>query len=163
MKKTIATIAAVAAVSFAAPALAQNANFTGVRTELHASVSDYSRLPALNEIGYAGVVGVDAPIGDRWTVGAEIEAANLFDNDGRELGVGARLGYAASDNVLLFGRVGYAHLDDVANRNFEGAAVGAGVQWNISPRTHLTTQYRFTNYNQGADSHGVSFGVGYRF
>lgn len=163
MNKTIAILAAVAAISVAGTASAQNAGFTGVRTEIHASVKDYSNLSSLNEVGYNAVVGVDAPIGNRWTVGAELEAANVFDNEGRELGVGARLGYAASEDVLLFGRVGYSHLDDVRNRSFDGASVGAGAEWRISERTHLTTQYRFTNYDQGADSHGVAFGVGYRF
>ena len=163
MKKTIAIVAALAALTVAGTASAQNTNFTGVRTEVHASVKDYSNLSSLNKVGYNGVIGVDAPLGDRWTVGAEVEAANVFDNEGREFGVGARLGYAATDTVLVFGRVGYAHLDNVRNRNFDGASVGAGVQWNISERTHLTSQYRYTNYDQGADSNGVSVGIGYRF
>jgi opacity protein-like surface antigen len=155
--------AAVAVLTTAGTASAQNANFTGVRTEVHASVNDYQNVSSLNEIGYNAVIGVDAPLGDRWTVGAEVEAANVFDDEGRELGVGARLGYAASDTVLVFARAGYSHLDDVRNRSFDGASVGAGVQWNISERTHLTSQYRYTNYDQGADSNGVSVGIGYRF
>lgn len=160
----IAAGAAALALTACQPAqAADNAGFTGVRTEVHATVSDFSRIPNLNDVGYNAVIGVDAPIATNWTVGAEVEAKNVFDNDGRAYGVGARLGYALNENVLVFGRVGYDRLEALNTRTLDGASYGAGAEWRISERTHLTGQYRYTNYEQGADAHTVGVGIGYRF
>lgn len=160
----IAASAAALALAACQPAeAAENAGFTGVRTEVHATVSDFSRIPNLNDVGYNAVIGVDAPLGNRFTAGAEVEAKNVFDSNGRAYGVGARLGYAATENVLVFGRVGYDRLEALNTRTLDGSSYGVGAEWRISERTHLTGQYRHTNYEQGADANTVSVGIGYRF
>lgn len=161
MKTSLLAVAAVALLGLSTPAFAQsNAAFLGVHADVAAGVQDVENDFNTNDVIYSASVGVDAPLDDRWIVGADVTATNVFD-DSREFGVGARLGYAVTDNALVFGRVGYARFEDAQNFSDEGLNLGAGVEWRLSNHTYLTTQYRYTDQADGA--HGAVVGLGYRF
>jgi len=162
--RNITLITAAVVALAATPVLAQdNAAFTGVRAELSAGVADIENDRNVEDFRYTGTVGVDAPLGDRFTIGVEGTATNLFDGDGREYGAGARLGYAFNPRTLGYVRAGYARLEDAGNRTLDGLDVGAGVEWRLSERTHLNTQYKYTDFERGVGSHGLHVGVGLRF
>lgn len=163
MKNFVLAAAAVAVLTAGTASAQSNDNFLGVRGELHAGAADVRNARDVEELRYGVTVGVDAPLGDRFTLGVETEASNVFDNDGRELGVGARLGYAATDNVLLYGRAGYVNLDDARRHTLDGLALGAGAEWRLGERSFVSTEYRYTDFNQNVDSHGVRVGLGVRF
>lgn len=163
MNKTLALLAAATAL-LATPVLAQdNAGFTGVRGELTAGVADVRNARSAEDLRYTGTLGVDAPLGDKFTVGVEGTAENVFDSNGRVFGAGARFGYAVNPNTLVFARAGYARLEDAGNRNLDGLAVGAGAEWRLSERSYLTAQYKYTDFERGVGSNGVHVGVGLRF
>lgn len=164
MNKTLLTLSAAALLLAAGTASAQtNANFTGIRAEAQAVSRDVSNTRNINDLTYAGTLGVDAPLGDRFTIGAETNVTNLFDDNGREFGVGARLGYAVNEDLLVFARAGYARLDDARSRTLEGLAVGAGAEWSLSEHSFISAQYRYTDFEQGVGSHGALIGIGLRF
>ena len=70
---------AAAAALATTPALAQtNAAFTGVRAEVTAGYNDIQNSPDANDVVYGAAVGVDAPLGDRVTIGVEANSSNFF-------------------------------------------------------------------------------------
>jgi outer membrane immunogenic protein len=147
-----------AALAFATPAAAQNAQFVGPRVELQTGING----EADRDVTYGAVLGYDVPITGRATLGADIDATNVFDKDGRILGAGARLGYALHRDVLAYGRLGYANLD-AGRTNLHGVTAGGGLNLRILPHTYINTEYRYTNYNRGVDSHAGLLGIGFRF
>lgn len=164
MNKTtlIAAIVALGSLSIAPAAMAQtNAGFTGVRGEAQVALLDVSKRANADDFTVNGVIGVDAPLGDRFTVGIEGTVDNALNK--AELGAGARIGYAVNDKYLIFGRAGYARLEDARKHKLDGAAYGAGVEYRISERSFVSAQYRYTDYEQGVGSHGALIGVGIRF
>ncbi len=162
MNKTL--IVAIAALALTAtPAVAQtNAGFTGLRTELTAGVNDITHAPDTNDVVYGGAVGVDAPLGDRFTVGVEANAANIFENE-RTIGAAARLGYAFTTNTLGYVHGGYSNYQDVFSRKLDGFTVGAGVEHRISQRTYVKVQYNYSDFNANVGSHAGLVGIGLRF
>lgn len=145
---------------FSTPALAQtNAGFTGPRVELQTGLSDSNISDT--DVTYGAVLGYDAPLSDRVTLGADIQATNAFDRNGRVLGAGARLGYAFNPHTLGYVRAGYANLD--AGKHLNGAAIGGGLEFRLTKNAYLNTEYRYTNYNRGVHSNAGLLGVGIRF
>lgn len=152
--KLLLTLAAATLLS--TPVLAQdNAAFTGPRVAAYGEIADTTRN---DEVTYGLVAGIDAPLGANWTVGADVDVKDAFDNE--EFGVGARLGYAVTDYALVFGRVGYTSFEDAGNLSRDGLVVGGGVEWAIGERTHLNTEYR---YNDQDGAHAALIGIGFRF
>jgi outer membrane immunogenic protein len=161
MKNLLLAGAALAAALTATPALAQtNAGFVGPRIELQTGVSDSN--VTNSDVTYGAVIGADASVTDRITIGADVDATNAFDSTGRILGAGARLGYAISPEALAFVRGGYANLD-TRHTKLDGLAAGGGFQFRLPRNAYLNTEYRYTNYQQGVDSHAGLLGVGIRF
>lgn len=152
-----------AALTAATPAVAQtNAAFVGPRVELNAGVQDV-RHADVNDFTYGVALGADAPIGDRFTIGGELAADNVVSHN-RTLGVGARLGYALSPNVLGYGRVGYSNLDlGRHGGHLDGLNAGAGLAFAITPNLYTNVEYRYTDFENHVGSHGARVGIGFRF
>lgn len=155
-------LAATAALA-ATPAVAQtNAGFTGVRAEVTAGLNDITKRPDTNEIVYGAAVGVDAPLGDRLTIGVEANSSNFFEKE-RQIGAAARLGYAFTPTTLGYVQGGYNNYRDVFSRKLDGFVVGAGVEHKISSRTFVKAQYSYSGFDRNVGSHAGLVGVGVRF
>lgn len=170
MKRFVA--AAVAAIAFATPALAQDeATFTGFRVEgligydvvSTPAISDQDGLLYGIGIGYdfnAGpvVLGVEADVTDSTT-----KIAGIVSD--RDLYVGARVGTVVGQS-LLYAKAGYtnARLESpVGNANFDGVRLGAGVEYALGGNMFLKGEYRYSNYEADLSRHQVVGGFGIRF
>ena len=222
MKKTIALLAAASTVAIALPAAAQdNEAFTGPRVEVLAgydqSAAGSDQDNEFNEeedqsidgFGYGLGVGYDFAMGGV-VLGVEGEIADSsakydFDeNDGENLGfggrlgagrdlyVGARVGFLATPQTLLYVKGGYtnARYDVLAddgetqletNIDTDGFRVGAGAEYAVSENAFVKLEYRYSNYSEAEldfgdldiddtngfdvdlDRHQVMAGVGFRF
>lgn len=164
MKKIFFSLAGLAALAFATPAIAQtNANFTGPRVELNAGIDDINNLPDTSEINYGAAVGLDLPLGDRATIGIDGTASNVFESE-RILGAGARLGYAVSPDVLLFARAGYENYRLARNFDLEGLAVGGGVEVSVAKNAFVKLEGRYTDFDNGNTGRvGALVAAGLRF
>ena len=185
--------AAAGTLLLAQPALAQDAPFDGPRVE---AVVGYDSIPVdgerLDGLLYGGIIGYDRQLGGV-VIGAEaelsgattkaeatdgVESAEL--RAGRDIYVGARLGYALSDEAMLYVKAGYTNLRveaeyDDGEEAFEGSAesdgfrVGFGLEYKVAPRVHLKSEYRYSNYGEisdlevDLDRHQLMAGVGIRF
>lgn len=157
--KTFA-LAAAAALAFAAtPALAND--FTGVRAEVTAGANDVVNSFDPTNITYGAGVGVDAEIYKNVIVGVEATVDNVFDR--RNIGAAARLGYVVDDNVLVYGKVGYANWKQTTSTELEGLRLGAGVEVNVAGPFYAKAEYRYSDFNGNVGSHGGLVGVGFRF
>lgn len=161
MRKFLLAGAAAATALFATPVFAQtNAGFIGPRVELQGGVRDAN--VADSEATYGLALGADTAISDRLTLGIEVSGTNVFDETGRTLEGGVRAGYAITPNVLAFVRGGYANVD-AGVTHLDGVAAGGGLQFRLPRNTYLSTEYRYTNYELGVDSHAGLLGLGIRF
>lgn len=150
---------ALAATMVSAPAAAST--FTGPRIEATASVTDVTKARDTSDVTYGAVVGVDFPVADKVILGVEASSDNPFEND-RTVGVATRLGYVVSDNVLLFGKVGYDNYRNFG-RNLDGLRLGGGVEVNVSKNAFVKLEGRYTDFEQGIGRAGALLGVGIRF
>ena len=164
MKKLFLSLAAFAALAFPAAAAAHdNSAFVGPRVELNAGVDDVTKLPDTSDINYGAAVGLDLPVGDRFTIGVDGTASNVFEND-RILGVGARVGVAVSPSALLFARAGYENYRDAFRRDLDGLAVGGGLELAVNRAMFVKLEGRYTDFdNSNAGRVGGLVGVGLRF
>ena len=156
---------------------------------------------------YGVELGYDVAVGDRMVIGAEAELTdstgetdadptdpNYFGygdvNVGRDIYVGARVGYVVAPQTLLYAKGGYtnAKLDaqlvdgssaDDAGFKLDGWRVGAGVERKFGTNVYGKLEYRYSNYEDAkfeydtgastgsfdvdTDRHQVLVGVGYRF
>lgn len=158
MKKFI--LATAVALGFAAaPAMAND--FNGPRVEITAGFDDLKNGTDDTKVTYGATTGYDRQFG-RVVVGVEATAANVFDR--ADLGVGARLGVVPSKDVLIYGRVGYANLNQRQAPNLEGVSVGGGIEANVVGPFYAKAEYRYTDFsNSNAGRHGVFAGAGIRF
>lgn len=156
MKKFIVATA-VALGLVAAPAMAQD--FSGPRVEVTAGVDDVRNGPDLTDVTYGAGLGYDLQFG-KVVVGAEAVAANVFDR--ADLGVGGRLGYVVTDNVLAYARAGYTNLD-LGRRSVDGLNVGGGLEVKVSGPIYTKIEYRYTDFEKGLGRHGALAGFGLRF
>ena len=144
------------ALAVATPVFAQtNSNFVGTHVEAQTGLLH-------DDVTYGAAIGHDFALGDRATLGVDADATNIFDENGRTLGAGAKLGYALTPEVLAFGRVGYVNLD-AYNQHLNGVAAGGGLQFSLTRNTYVNTEYRYTNYEQGVHSNAGLLGLGIRF
>ncbi len=158
MFKTLLAATAAAAL-FATPALAQTANFVGPRVELNAGVLDLDT----DNVDYGAALGYDVAVAPRTTLGAELNTSNTFDDNAREFGAAARLGYAVNPNVLLYGKAGYNRLALDHTKDLDGLTVGAGAELALTRNVYTGAEYRYTNFDRGYDRHGVGIKLGVRF
>ncbi|MES1974527.1 MAG: outer membrane beta-barrel protein [Pseudomonadota bacterium] len=175
------------------------APFTGVRVEAlagydHLSDGD-SNSSGKDGFAYGGAIGYDAQVGGVVLgVDGEIDGSTtkvrgsnvltagdrLRVSAGRDLYVGGRLGYVVSPRTMIYAKGGYtnarintdytvgtARIED--HTDLDGYRVGAGVEYNVTPKAYVKAEYRYSHYgNAGgydidADRNQVLAGVGYRF
>ena len=158
MKKLFVATAVALGLS-AAPAMASD--FNGPRVEVTVGHDDLNNGADDTKVTYGATTGYDRQFG-RVVVGVEATAANVFDR--ADLGVGARLGVVPSKDVLIYGRVGYANLNQRHAPNLEGVSVGGGIEANVVGPFYTKVEYRYTDFsNSAAGRHGVFAGAGVRF
>lgn len=220
MKKGIALLlAAGSAMAFAVPAAAQDdATFTGPRVEAlvgydsnrPGSTADIDNNDAIDQsidgVAYGVGAGYDFDLGSA-VVGIEgeyvrSEAQTDFDTTGfttfgvsnidagRDLYLGARVGFKATPRTLVYVKGGYTNAkynvlatdnttDTDTDINLDGWRAGAGVEFAISPHLYVKGEYRYSQYQEGeveapsglesdrfdvdVDRHQAMFGVGARF
>lgn len=150
-------IAAVAAVT-ATPAMARD--FEGPRLEVTASAADVTKAPSASDVDYGVAVGFDKTFGN-FLVGVEASSDNPFDSD-RTVGAAARLGYVASDNVLVYGKAGYENYRNFG-RDLDGLRLGGGVEVNVSSNSYVRGEVRYTDFERGVGRVGGQVAVGLRF
>ena len=161
--KTLALVAALGLATAASPAYADaNDNFTGPRIGVTAGIDDVTNSPDRNDVVYGVDAGVDFPVGDRVTLGVEAFSTNMFEET-RTIGASARMGYAVSDNALLFARAGYANYQDVFSRELDGLTVGGGVEFAINQNLYTKVEYRYSDFESNVGNHGALVGLGLRF
>lgn len=172
MKTLVLAAAAALAAMVAAPAMAQDARddsaFTGPRV---GATVGYDNYMGAEDVAYGGAVGYDfayrgvvlggeVSLEDSTVQGYGIHAS-------RDLAASARVGYVVAPRTMLFGKVGYATTRVEAygaHTNLEGVRFGGGVEFAVTPKTYLSTEYRRTEYEGnfgGRDQ--VMAGVGFRF
>lgn len=203
MRIALITAALAASTALAAPAFAQdNAPFTGPRVE---GVVGWDRVDdgansgteASDGVVYGGAIGYDFQTGGA-VIGVEGEITGssnsqryrgiLAPNDelrvgaGRDLYLGARVGFLAGPNALIYAKGGYtnARLETrytngntttTIGENADGWRLGAGVEYALANNIYLKGEYRYSNYNRvdnsnidiDVDRHQVVGGVGIRF
>lgn len=201
MRKFLAG-AAIAALA-ASPAFAQDgadAPFTGPHVE---ALIGYDNVEKDDALAYGIGAGFDFQAGGA-ILGIEGEASdstqrerangvivagdNLRQTTGRDLYVGARVGFAASPSTMIYAKGGYTNTrfrlryDDGVGTvtrtgdNADGYRLGAGVEQKFNvfgPSGFVKAEYRYSNYKNlnvsGAnvdvdlDRHQVMLGVGARF
>jgi outer membrane immunogenic protein len=197
-------VALAATSALATPAFAQDAG--GI--EAYAGVLagyDHVVLKAAGDSGtkdgfvYGGVIGAQSTIGSSTVIGVEgeVTGATTKESDtdvfaagdrlqlkaGRDFFVGARLGFRANPNVLVYAKGGYtnarvtAKYTDVSGTiedgdNMDGYRIGAGVEVGEG-KLRFRGEYRFSDYgdyklggvNTGisAQRHQVVLGAIYAF
>lgn len=156
--KSFAFVAAAAAAFVATPALA--GDFSGPRFEVTAGADDVTDGVDPTEVTYGAGLGYDLQFG-KVVAGVEASIDNAFDR--RDIGVGARLGYVVNDNVLAYGKVGYANWRQVAGVDTEGLRLGGGLEVNVAGPVYSKVEYRYTDFEGGQGKHGGLVGVGLRF
>lgn len=200
MRTQIFTAALIAASALATPALAQDAapSFTGPRAEAIVgwdrveddSISNGSR----DGVVYGGQIGYDYQAGSTvFGVEGEVTGATTKDSAygvlvagdrlrvsaGRDLYVGARVGFVAGNRTLIYAKGGYtnARFDtryDGAGSTIEehdtvdGWRLGAGAEVRLTDKLYAKAEYRYSNYDSesagvNADRHQLLAGVGIRF
>lgn len=156
-------LAALATALIATPAMAQdNAGFTGARVEVTAGYNNINNSFDANDVVYGGAIGVDAPIGGKFTIGAEANTSNVFEKE-RQIGAAARVGYAFTPNTLGYVKGGYNNYRDVFSRSLDGFTVGGGLEHKISKVTYLKAEYRYSDFAKRTGDSAVVAGVGFRF
>jgi outer membrane immunogenic protein len=158
MKKFIvATSVALGLMS--APAMANG--FDGPRVEVTAGFDDVRNGADDTKVTYGATTGYDRQFG-RVVVGVEATAANVFDR--ADLGVGARLGVVPSKDVLIYGRVGYANLNQRQAPTLDGVSVGGGIEANVVGPFYTKAEYRYTDFSgTNTGRHAAFVGAGIRF
>lgn len=151
--------AALATAAMAAPAYAND--FTGARVEVTAGVDDAINNVDVTDVTYGATVGVDFPVGESVTLGVEANVDNVFDR--RDVGASARVGYVVADNVLAYGKAGYANYKDAFSRELDGLRLGGGFEVNVSDNTFVGAEYRYSDFQSNAGKHGVFARLGLRF
>ena len=158
MKNYMIAIAAAAA-TLATPAFA--GDFSGPRLEVTAGVDDVTK-PGTDAtpVTYGAGLGYDLQFG-KVVLGVEATADNVFDR--RDLSGAARLGYVINENILAYGKVGYANFKPNTRLELDGLRVGGGIEANLVGPVYGKVEYRYTDFKGPVGKHGGLVGVGLRF
>ncbi len=204
------------ATMFATPAFAQSAasEFSGPRIEARVGVDvveldldardgadAFESEESESGLAYGLEAGYDVAVSDRVIVGgyagidfSDIEYVATVGNEtagveaGRNITLGARLGYAVSGAGLLYVKGGYTNagvsafydgpgtINDFADDDTaDGFHLGAGGELRINRNVYLKAEYVYTNlgrfdseddgveFNSQLDRHQVLAGIGFRF
>lgn len=156
--KSFALVALAATAFVATPAMASD--FAGPRLEVTAGADDVTAGVDPTDVTYGVGAGYDVQFG-KVVIGVEAALDNVFDR--RDVAVGGRLGYVVNDNVLAYGKVGYANWRQVAGADIEGLRLGGGLEVNLAGPVYGKVEYRYTDFEGGLGKHGGLVGVGIRF
>lgn len=190
MKKTVALIATGSLVAIAAPAAAQSDTDREFQGPWVAAVAGYdvnksgsSQADGANPdedrsvkgLVYGGAVGYDVDLGSV-VVGGEAELTDsTADSDpdnafttfglgevdaGRDIYVGARVGFKAAPRTMVYGKAGYTNArfnfvgtdgttDYSRSIDTDGYRLGAGVEQKFGRNTFAKLEYRYSNYKEG--------------
>ncbi|MBX3563160.1 MAG: porin family protein [Sphingomonas sp.] len=191
--------ALIASSALSAPAFAQDAApFTGPRAE---AVVGWDRVEDSAANGghrdgvvYGGQIGYDFQAGSA-VIGVEGEATgattrardtsvlvagdSLRVKAGRDLYVGARVGFTVGDKALIYAKGGYTNAGFntryttgtttvTSKDNADGWRLGAGAEVKLTDKIYAKAEYRYSKYDDnssGVDAkrHQVLGGVGVRF
>lgn len=178
--------AALAATTFATPALANNVSGPRVEAVLgwdNVSVIDESRGGFLYGIG----AGYDFAVSSKSSLGIDVEytdsttdieftdgADSAKVSTGRDLYVGGRFTTAVSEKFALYAKAGYTNARIKATETVGGVTVsdaangdgirgGVGGQYLIGGNTYLGAEYRYSNYEGDFSRHQVAATFGVRF
>lgn len=218
MRIVILTLSALAsAAALSTPALAQDGSRGGLRVGVLGGF-DIVRPGSTEDSDVAGddqstegflygvELGYDLPLGGavlgiegEWSdstakTRADHRDPNFFGygevSTGRDLYLGARLGFAAGAGTLIYAKGGYtnARLDVLVSNGaaesaerfrLDGWRIGAGVERSIGRSTYAKLEYRYSNYTDAdfqfrdgaatstfevdTDRHQIVAGVGVRF
>ena len=101
----------------------------------------------------------------------------LCEKARRDLYVGGRVGAVVAPKTLLYAKAGYSNArfsvdykdggtgaaNSSSGSNLDGVRVGGGVEHELGTRSYVKAEYRYTNYEKGAERHQLLAGVGVRF
>jgi outer membrane immunogenic protein len=153
--KKFAFLAAAAAATIATPAMAQDADKSGVFVGV---VGGYDTInleaggDVANDNGltYGITAGYDVDAGPALIgIEAEITDTTISDevgNAGLDIYAGLRLGLDLDANDVVYVKAGYSNLDIDLQDNLEGVRVGAGWEHDFGG-FFGRFEYRYTNYN----------------
>ncbi len=198
--KTIFFAAIIPACIVAAPCHAKDHPFEGPRAGVEVSYGDYGsgasgeavavvagwdfRLGENLVIGLDGRYGVHGVDGSETTTTATqlVQTIDLSIED--NWGLAGRIGYAVSDNVLIFAQGGYEHIGIDAVRTIRAQAcvppngcqisrtdfsfdddmwtAGAGVEWAATENLRLRAQYTYGE-SDSYDRNRVSLAAAFQF
>lgn len=182
----------IPAILAATPAAAE---VSGPRAELQAGYDNVSLdlsgvgLGKPNEGGfyYGAAIGYDYAVTSKFAIGIDLEASDstakyketngvesLRLSAGRDLYAGGRLTYGVTDQLNLYGKVGYTNArvkvtaDDGVDRfsdsaNADGVRFGGGAQYALTENFYVGAEYRYSDYEGGFSRNQVFSTVGYRF
>ena len=156
--KNLLIATAIATAAVATPAAAND--FAGPRIEVTAGADDVTGGVDPTDVTYGVGVGADIQLG-KVVAGVEASVDNVFDR--RDISVGARLGVVLNDNVLAYGKAGYANWRQVAGVDTEGLRLGGGLEVNLAGPVYGKVEYRYTDFDGNAGKHGGLVGFGLRF
>ncbi|MEA1617370.1 outer membrane beta-barrel protein [Erythrobacter sp. T5W1-R] len=190
----------IPACALAAPCQANDHPFEGPRAGVEVAYEDYGSGASGEAV--AVVAGWDFRLGEKVVAGLDARYT-VHGVDGSETtttpaqlvqtvdlsiednwGIGARIGYAVSDNVLIFAQGGYEHLGIDAVRTVRAQAcvppngcqisrtdfsfdddmwtVGAGVEWAATENIRLRAQYTYGE-SDSYDRNRVSLAAAFQF
>lgn len=158
MKKLL-TLAAFSLAAIATPAMATD--FTGPRVEVTAGADDVTGVRDTTDVTYGATVGFDFRVAGPVIAGVEANLDNVFDR--RDVGASARVGVEATDNLLVYGKVGYANYKDVFSRELDGLRVGGGLELAVTKNVFAKVEYRYSDLEANVGKHGGLVGIGLRF
>lgn len=181
MKKLIAVVmTATALCSTAAHAEAANGPRIEAKIGYDNASIDLGGL-SISRAGFAygGELGYDLPVAQNISVGVDAEVIGSTAkytygaysvNVGRDLYAGGRLTVAATKNLNLYVKAGYANGRLTAqgpgfkvSDNGDGFRAGVGAQYLIDRNLYASIEYRYTTYQDDFSRNQVLTGLGYRF
>lgn len=179
--RTVYFVVMTPALAFASPCAAQDHPFAGPRAGVEVAYEDYGE--GVSGAAVAAVAGWDFRLGEKVVLGLDARHT-LHGVDGSETstlpgqriqtvdvaiennwGVGARIGYAVTNDVLIFAQGGYEQFDIDAVRTLREQTcpqpngcqisstdfsfeedfwtLGAGVEWAATDNLRLRAQYTY--------------------
>jgi outer membrane immunogenic protein len=96
---------------------------------------------------------------------------------GRDLYVGARVGFALGTGTLIYGKGGYTNLrlKDTYDpgtsggtafefaHDLDGFRIGGGIEQKLGSKAYVKGEYRYSDYEGGSRKHDAVVGIGLRF
>jgi outer membrane immunogenic protein len=192
MRKYLLAALVAGAVATPALAQDDRPPFTGVRVEGIVGYDRADANPHTNGVLYGVGAGFDFQTGgavlgvegefsdstaDRCVTGLGVAGDRTCAKAGRDFYAGGRVGGVVGSNTLLYAKAGYtnarinADYTGVAggpasfslHEDLDGVRVGGGVEHAVGRNAFVKAEYRYSNYEAGAERHQAVVGFGFRF